>query len=92
MDRELLNIEFNKRVKIKPLKSSDNIPIKPKRYESPLYQKCIKLIYYILIVIALFFFIRWGVVATVNFCSGSSYSDFNEMWSSAKILWKEESP
>jgi hypothetical protein len=96
MDRELLNVEFSKKVKIKKLKPADCVPDKPKRNESQFYQKCIKLAYFILMVIVLFWGIRWGVVATVNFCESGSltqpFGNFDELWTAAKAEWKEENP
>lgn len=78
MDRELLNVTFEKKIKLKKFKKHEYNPGETfsHKMEAPFAQNVAKLIYFLFLVAILLSGLYFGTGLLVGFCRGTGYEDF----------------
>jgi hypothetical protein len=87
MNRELLNVKFDKNIKLKKFKKAD--APKPSRNDSITYKKTIRLVYFIVLVIASILLFKGGLELVFTLCTGQHYS-LEQIYKEMKYDWNHQ--
>lgn len=89
MDRNLLNIEFDKTVKLKKVKYDPEKTF-TKRSESKLYQNLAKLAYFFALLFVLVFGAKIAIEYTVCYIRDEPHKDITQIFAELKEIYKED--
>jgi cytoskeletal protein RodZ len=91
MDRSLLNVKFDKSIKLKKFKKSEYDPEKTftKRTESKLYQNLWKLAYFLGLLFILVFGTKLAVEYTICYVRDEPHKDITQIFADFKEIYKE---